>query len=465
MTPQEDLALPAGLALPPALEIGVATSAWQIEGAVAERGRCIWDDFAERPGTIADGSTGEPACDHVHRLEEDLDLMARLGVDAYRFSISWPRVMPEGTGSTSPAGLDFYDRLVDGLLARGIAPVATLYHWDLPSPLQECGGWAGRAVAGHFAEYAGVVAGRLADRVARWATLNEPWCSAFLGHAAGVHAPGWRDGAAAFRAAHHLLLGHGWAVEQLRGRGAREVGIVLNLMPVVASTGAAAGAGAAAAEHVDDIQNHLFLEPLAGRPVPARLVARTQGLTDWSFVQPGDEKAMAAPLDWLGVNYYTVGRVASGWPTGGAGPGEQEVAFPGAPPMHFTPQPPMTEMGWEISPPGLVAALRLAHQALPELDLWVTENGAATGEDDDGTAVHDPERIAYLRDHLDAVLTARQAGLPVRGYYVWSLMDNLEWAFGWTKRFGLVRVEEARQQRREKDSAIWLRQTLARRRS
>ena len=459
MTPQDDLVLP------PDLEIGVATSAWQIEGAVAERGRCIWDDFADRPGTIADGSTGEPACDHVHRLDEDLDVMARLGIDAYRFSISWPRVIPQGTGAASPSGLDFYDRLVDGLLARGIAPVATLYHWDLPSPLQESGGWTGRAVAGQFADYAGVVADRLADRVARWATLNEPWCSAFLGHAAGVHAPGGRDGAAALQAAHHLLLGHGWAIDQLRSRGARQLGVVLNLLPVVEAAPADADpSSSAAAEHVDDIQNHLFLEPLAGRPVPARLVARTQELTDWSFVRPGDDKVIAAPLDWLGVNYYTVGRVAPGWPAGGPGAGEQEAAFPGVPPMHFTPRSPMTEMGWEISPPSLVAALRLAHQALPELDLWVTENGAATREDDDGAAVHDPDRIAYLRDHLQAVLTARQAGLPVRGYYVWSLMDNLEWAFGWTKRFGLVRVEAARQQRREKDSALWLRQMLARRR-
>jgi beta-glucosidase len=366
--------------------------------------------------------------------------------------------VPDGTGATSPAGLDFYDRLVDGLLARGIAPVATVYHWDLPSPVQQAGGWTARQTAAMFADYAGIVADRLGDRVERWATLNEPWCAAFLGHASGVHAPGWRDGAAAFRAAHHLMLGHAWAMEQLRSRGARQPGIVLNLMPVIAESEEAEPA----ARHVDAVQNRLFLDMLAGRGLPAGLVERTRKLTDWSFVRSGDLAAVAAPLDWLGVNYYTVARVHAG-----ALPAVSQdlevAAYPGGPPMRFAPHPPVTEMGWEIQPNGLVAALRLANEALPGVGLWITENGAATSETEAGTAVHDPERIGYFRSHLSALLEGRATGLPVHGYYAWSLMDNIEWAFGWTKRFGLVRVEPQHLERRPKDSALWMRAMLAQR--
>ena len=439
--------------LPDDLEIGVATSAWQIEGSAATRGRCIWDDFAERPGAIVDGSAADPACDHVHRLTGDLDLLAWLGVDAYRFSISWPRVMPGGTGAVSPSGLDFYERLVDGLLARGIAPVATLYHWDLPSSLQDGGGWPARDTAAHFADYAGAVAERLADRVHRWATLNEPWCAAFLGHASGVHAPGQQDGAAALRAAHHLMLGHGWAVQQMRARGAGRLGIALNLIPAEADTGSAERG----AEYVDALQNQLFLQMLAGGDLPSSLVEGTRHLTDWSFVEPGDLAVTAAPIDWLGENYYTITRVGEG-----SKPGDPDVvAFPGAPPMHFAPRPPRTEMGWEIAPSGLIIALQLAHRALPDLPLFVTENGAAVHDLDEGSAVHDPDRITYLRAHLEAVLRARASGLPVHGYFVWSLLDNIEWAHGWTKRFGLVRVDPRRLERRPKDSAWWLRGLLA----
>jgi beta-glucosidase len=273
-----------------------------------------------------------------------------------------------------------------------------------------------------------------------------------------VHAPGWRDGGEAFRAAHHLMLGHAWAMEQLRSCGARQPGIVLNLMPIFSESEAAEPA----AQHVDAIQNRVFLDLLGGRGVPADLIERTADITDWSFVQPGDLTAIAAPLDWLGVNYYTVGRVAAG--AGPIGSEDLEVAaYPGAPPMHFAPRQPMTEMGWEMEPNGLVGALRLANEALPGVGLWITENGAATAETDVGAAVHDPERIGYLRTHLSAVLEARATGLPVHGYYVWSLMDNLEWAFGWTKRFGVVRVEPQRLERRPKDSAHWIRAMLAQR--
>lgn len=441
--------------LPAGVEIGVATSSWQIEGGVGQRGRCIWDDFAERPGAIVDACTADPACDHVHRLDEDLDLLAWLGVGAYRFSISWPRVIPDGTGPTSPAGVDFYDRLVDGLLQRGIAPVATLYHWDLPSPLQTQGGWANRDTAARFADYAGAVAGHLGDRVRRWATINEPWCAAFLGHASGVHAPGITNPDAAFRAAHHLLLAHGWASQQLRSRGPAEVGIALNLIPVLADSGAAEPAR----RHVDAIQNRLFLEPLAGRGVPADLIDATTALTDWRCIQPGDQAAIAAPLDWLGVNYYTVARVRDG--RNPQHPENQEgAAFPGAPALHFAPRPPVTQMDWEVAPSGLLAALRMAAAALPGVPLAVTENGAATAETDTGAAIHDPERIAYLQGHLQALAEARGEGLPVQGYFVWSLLDNIEWAWGWTRRFGLVRVDPAHLARRPKDSALWLREVL-----
>lgn len=443
------------MSLPVDLEIGVATSSWQIEGALSERGRCIWDDFADRPGTIADASTAEPGCDHVHRLDEDLDLLAWLGVDAYRFSISWPRVQPLGMGEGSPAGLGFYDRLVDGLLARGIAPVVTLYHWDLPVPLQTAGGWPHRATANRFADYAGMVADRLGDRVQRWLTINEPWCVAFLGHASGVHAPGVRDGAAAFATAYHLLLAHGQAAEQLRARGECEVGIALNLIPSFAETEAAEPAR----RHVDAIQNRLFLDPLAGRGLPSDLVEGTRSLTDWAFVDESDMAAIATPLDWLGVNYYTVDRVRAGLgPRGTDDPAA--AAFPGAPPFHFAPRPPLTEMGWEVAPSGLIDALRMADRALPGVPLSVTENGAAVR---DAGGVHDPERIGYLGAHLAALGEARQLGLPVRGYFVWSLLDNIEWALGWTRRFGLIRVDPADLRRRVKDSAAWLRAGLAER--
>lgn len=445
-------------ALPAGVEIGAATSSWQIEGAATTRGRCIWDDFAQRPGAIVDATRAEPACDHVHRLAEDLDLMAWLGLDAYRFSISWPRVILEGTGPVSTAGLDFYDRLVDGLLQRGIAPLATLYHWDLPSPLQAHGGWASRDTSARFADYAGVVAQRLGDRVHRWATINEPWCAAFLGHASGVHAPGITNPDTAFRAAHHLLLAHAWALQQLRSRGPAEVGIALNLIPVHADTDAAEPAR----RHMDAIQNRLFLEPLAGRGVPADLVDATTDLTDWTCVQPGDQAAIAAPLDWLGVNYYTLARVRDGHHPDA--PADREAsAFPGAPPLHFAPRPPVTQMDWEVAPAGLLEALHMAADALPGVPLAVTENGAATAETVTATAIHDPDRIAYLQAHLQAVAGARDQGLPVQSYFVWSLLDNIEWSWGWTRRFGLVRVDPPHLERRPKDSAAWLRELLAKR--
>ncbi len=444
--------------LPKDLEIGVATASWQIEGAVAERGRSIWDDFADTPGKILDGATGEPACDHVHRVEEDLDLLGWLGVDSYRFSISWPRVLPTGSGGVSAEGIGFYDRLVDGLLARGIRPAATLYHWDLPSPLQAAGGWTSRDTAERFADYTSVVADRLGDRVDRWATLNEPWCAAFLGYSAGVHAPGYRDGAAALSAAYHLMLGHGLATQRLRAAGARNPGVVLNLIPVRAESAEAADA----ARHVDGLQNRIWLELLAGRGVPADVLESTASVSDWSFVRESDRSVIAEPIDWLGENYYTVLRVAVGGGDADA-VGQDTAAFPGAPAFTFRPRPPLTDMGWEIEPSGLGDALRQAASALPGVPLWITENGMAAPDELIDGAIHDEGRVSYYRDHINELLSARAGGVDVRGYYAWSLLDNLEWAEGWTKRFGIIGVDSKSMERTPKDSAHWWRARIAER--
>ena len=441
--------------IPPDFTMGVATSAWQIEGDLAGRGRSTWDDFADRPGSIVDGATADPACDHVHRLDEDLDLLEWLGVDAYRFSISWPRVIPDGSGEPSHAGLDFYDRLVDGLLARNITPVATLYHWDLPSALERAGGWTSRATAQAFADYATVVTARLADRVAMWATHNEPWCPAYLGYAAGYFAPGRTEPDASFAAAYHLMLSHGLAVERMRAAGATNVGIVLNLIPAIAED---PEMGEAAA-YIDALQNRFFLNLLAGRQIPAEL----QSSTDWSFVRDDDAAVIAAPIDWLGENYYTVMRIAPVAEQSGSAVGQDLSAFPGVPPLTFAPRPPFTDMGWEIVPEGLTLALRMAAEALPDVALWVTENGAATPEVTDADGIHDPMRTAYLDAHIQETLAARSSGLDIRGYLAWSLLDNLEWASGWTKRFGIVGVDPQTGQRRPKDSALWYRALLARR--
>lgn len=445
------------LTIPPSFELGVATSSWQIEGDVSGRGRCNWDDFAEVPGAIVDGSTGEPACDHVHRLEEDLDLLKWLGVDAYRFSISWARVMPAGSGELSPSGLDFYDRLIDGLLERGIKPVATLFHWDLPSPLEAAGGWPNRETASRFADYAQVMGERYADRVDRWATLNEPWCSAFLGYCNGYFAPGRTEPGASLAAAYHLILGHGLAIERLRQAGARNLGIVLNIIPVIAETPSMA----AATQHVDGTQNRLFLDLLAGRGIPADLRASCASVTDWAFVRDDDNPVLSAPVDWLGENYYTVMRVAEPDSTDSDAVGQSPSDIPASPPLSFAPREPFTDMGWEVLPEGIEMALRKITDHLPGVPLWICENGAAVHETTDDAGIHDPIRVAYYADHLRALMRARDRGFDVRGYYAWSLLDNLEWASGWTKKFGLVRVDPATGTRTPKDSAHWYRDLLA----
>ncbi|ROO89240.1 broad-specificity cellobiase [Actinocorallia herbida] len=411
---------------------GAATAAYQIEGAVAEDGRApsIWDGF----GPILNGDTGETACDHYHRYAEDVGHLADLGVGSYRFSVSWPRVLPDGRPERR--GLDFYSRLVDLLLERGIAPAVTLYHWDLPRALEERGGWLNRDTAHRFAEYSALVADTLGDRVDTWITLNEPWCAAFLGHGSGEHAPGRRD--SAFEAAHHLNLAHGLAAPLLPGRK----GITLNPHVVW-------GPDEAAVRRADGISNGVFEGPLLGGGYPSSVIADTAHLTDWSFVKDGDEAVIKAPVDFLGVNYYSVTVVEPG--------GKGKPSWPGCEDLKFSSAPgERTDMGWSIVPQGLTELLLRLSRENPGLPLVVTENGAAYPE-----PVHDDRRIAYLHGHLAAVLDAIDAGADIGGYYVWSLLDNFEWAFGYAKRFGIIHVDYATQERTWKDSARWYRDVVA----
>jgi beta-glucosidase len=436
---------------------GVATSSYQIEGAVDEGGRgpSIWDTFSHTPGAVDNGDTGDVACDHYHRWPDDLDLMARLGVASYRFSVAWPRVMPDGR-SVNQEGLDFYRRLVDGLLDRGIAPLMTLYHWDLPQSLDvgDAGGWLSRDLPDRFVDFALVLGKELGDRVPSVTTLNEPWCSAYLGYASGEHAPGRTDNSLAYRAAHHLNLAHGRAVSALRDvlPPSSDVSVALNLHQVQAAT--EAPEDVAAAEHVDLIANRIFLDPMFGSGYSDALRATTEGLTDWSFVHPGDEAEISAGLDSIGVNFYNPSRVRA--VSDGARP------FPGTDRAFFAEIPgPRTVMGWPIVPSGLTDLLMRVHRdtALP---MYVTENGLGAQEVVVDGAVHDHDRIGYLRDHLAAVHQALGQGADVRGYYVWTLLDNFEWAWGYDKRFGLVHVDFADQRRTPKDSAHWYAEVIAR---
>ncbi len=430
---------------------GTATASYQIEGAVHEGGRgpSIWDTFSHRPGAVVAGDTGDVADDHYHRYPADVALLADLGVTHYRFSLAWPRLQPAGRGPINPAGLDFYQRLVDELLGQGIQPWVTLYHWDLPQVLEDAGGWPVRDTAERFVDYAALTHDRLKDRISCWTTLNEPWCSAFLGYAAGHHAPGRTEPAAALAAAHHLMLGHGLAIQALRDQDpAAELGITLNLHPIEPATQGAEDVDAA--RRVDGISNRIFLDPLLRGAYPADLRENVAAVSDLAFVRDGDEKAIAAPIDLLGVNYYrrTVVRAGQIPDTSPVWVGSAEVEEVGT-------GRPTTEMGWEIDPSGLYDMLtRLQREyAVP---LYVTENGAAFADvvgPDGGVA--DPERVAYLDGHFRAALKAIADGVDLRGYFVWSLLDNFEWAYGYSKRFGLVYVDYATQQRIPKDSARW----------
>ena len=430
---------------------GTATSAYQIEGGVSEEGRgpSIWDTFCRSEGHVFQGHTSDDACDHYHRYAEDVELMRGLGLHAYRFSIAWPRVLPEGRGQVNQEGLDFYDRLVDALLAAGIQPFATLYHWDLPQALQDTGGWANRDTVGDFCEYADVVSRRLGDRVKNWTTHNEPWVVAVLGHAMGIHAPGLKDMALALQVSHYLLLSHGESVPILRGNGAGiRVGITLNLAPVEPAS--RTEADMAAAQRKDGFLNRWFLDPLYKGAYPEDMLA-FYGESAPS-VQPGDMPRIAAPLDFLGVNYYTRSVVQDD--PGSPMVGTRQITPDGAE---------VTEMGWEVYPQGLYALLVRLHTDYSPSAIYITENGAAFPDEvtPDGR-VFDPRRIAYLDGHLRHAHRAIEDGVPLKGYFAWSLMDNFEWAHGYSKRFGLVYITYATQQRIVKESGHWYRQVIER---
>ena len=437
-------------AFPPGFVFGAATAAYQIEGAVDVDGRgpSIWDTFSHTPGRTFRGETGDVAVEHYSRYREDVALMAALGLPAYRFSIAWPRVQPDGSGRVEGRGLDFYRRLVDELLAAGVDPWLTLYHWDLPQPLQDRGGWADRDTAARFADYAGVVVDSLGDRVRHWSTLNEPLCSALEGYQAGRHAPGLRDPVRAARAAHHLLLAHGLGARVLRARGVDDLGITLNLSPVQGL--GTTPADVETARRVDGQHNRLFLDPLLRGAYPDDVEADLAAAGAPLPVQDGDLELISAPLDWLGVNYYVrnVVRAADG-PTG------KPSAWIGPPVEEVEPDGPLTTMGWGVQPEGLTELLLRLRDEYAGLPLVVTENGSAwPDEPTPDDRVHDAERTDYLLRHLAAAAAAIEQGADLRGYFVWSFLDNFEWARGYTPRFGLVHVDYATQRRTIKDSGL-----------
>ncbi|TCB98365.1 beta-glucosidase [Micromonospora zingiberis] len=444
---------------------GSATAAYQIEGAAKEGGRgpSIWDTYSHTPGRTLNGDTGDVAADHYHRWADDLEQLTALGLGAYRFSIAWPRVQPGGSGPVNQAGVDFYSRLVDRLLELGIRPVATLYHWDLPQELEDAGGWPARDTAARFADYAEKIVGALGDRVHTWTTFNEPWCSSYLGYASGVHAPGRTEPAAALAAVHHLNLAHGLAGRVIRELApAAQLSVTLNLHVIRPASDSAADADAA--RRIDALANRAFLGPMLDGAYPADLLADTAGVTDWSFVRDGDEQTAAVPLDVLGVNYYSTTLVRA-WdgvsPKSDAdGHGRSaHSAWVGSEQVEFLPQPgPYTAMGWNIEPAGLTELLLRLHREHPDLPMMITENGAAFDDvvSPDG-AIHDDRRIDYLRRHIAATHDAMAAGADVRGYFVWSLLDNFEWAYGYDRRFGIIHVDYQTQQRTWKDSAHWYR--------
>ncbi|MEU3858465.1 GH1 family beta-glucosidase [Streptomyces sp. NPDC028722] len=456
--------VPSSVTFPPAFLWGAATSAYQIEGAVREDGRTpsIWDTFSHTPGKTAGGETGDVAVDHYHRYRDDVALMAELGLNAYRFSVSWSRVQPTGRGPAVQRGLDFYRRLVDELLAAGIKPAVTLYHWDLPQELEDAGGWPERDTAFRFAEYAQLVGEALGDRVEQWITLNEPWCSAFLGYASGVHAPGRTDPAASLRAAHHLNLGHGLAASALRSAMPARNQIAISLNSSVVRPLTQDPADLTAARRIDDLANGVFHGPMLHGAYPETLLAATASVTDWSYVLDGDVRTINAPLDALGLNYYTPALVSavSGDVKGPRADGHgtsDHSPWPAADDILFHQTPgERTEMGWTIDPTGLYDLLMRYSREAPGLPLYITENGAAYDDKPDPEGrVHDPERIAYLRGHLAEVRHAITDGADVRGYFLWSLMDNFEWSYGYGKRFGAVYVDYATLERTPKSSARW----------
>ena len=426
---------------------GTATSAYQVEGATTEDGRglSIWDTFAATPGTTRDGDTGAIADDHYHRMEQDVALMAELGLGAYRFSVAWPRILPNGVGQVNERGLDFYERLVDTLLAHDITPMLTLFHWDLPVALHDRGGWLNRDTAHAFADYADVVARRLGDRVERWITHNEPWCASYLAYGVGAHAPGMRDLRSATIAAHHLLLSHGLAIPRIRAASgpAKRVGITLNLTSVYGADDDPHTRDAVDA--ADASMNRWFLDPIFLGSYPARL------FHDFGTPRPpihdGDMDIISTPIDFLGVNYYQPARVGGPTPTTESGASQHAARRTGAI---------YTEMGWEVYPQGLKDLLLRVTRDYKPASVLITENGAAFADAwSGGGTVSDPQRQAYLEDHIREVAEAYRQGVPLEGYFVWSLLDNFEWAQGYSKRFGIVYVDYPTQRRIVKDSGRW----------
>ena len=430
---------------PPGFLFGTATAAYQIEGGhdADGKGPSIWDTFSRVPGAISTGETGDVACDHYHRWREDVALQRDLGCNAYRLSISWPRVMPAGSGAVNEPGLAFYDRLIDELLKNGIRPFVTLYHWDLPQALQERGGWSAPETVAAFGRYADVVARRLGDRVRDWMTLNEPEVVAFAGHYVGVHAPGIRDFKTAVGVSHHLLLAHRTAAEAIRAAHAdARVGIALNLSPCDPASDAPADADAAA--RMDGYLNRWFLDPLFGRGYPKDMLELYRPYFDRGHELDGYDGA----LDFLGVNYYSRRIVRAG-----AGPLRADRVDPeGA--EH-------TAIGWEVHPASFRKLLVRLHRDYAPRHMYVTENGAAYDDVLVDDRVEDPARVAFLASHFEAAATAVAEGVPLRGYFIWTLMDNFEWSHGTSKRFGIVHTDYPTQRRRVKASGDWYRRLIA----
>lgn len=434
---------------------GASTAAYQVEGAAHEDGRgpSIWDTFSHTPGRVSNGDTGDVACAHYHRWREDVALMRDLGLHAYRFSVAWPRVLPRGTGVVNQRGLDFYDRLVDALLEAGITPFVTLYHWDLPQALQDRGGWASRATVDAFVGYAEVVTRRLGDRVKCWITHNEPSVAAFEGHVLGGHAPGLTDPVIGLQVAHHLLLAHGLAIPAIRANSSgAKVGITLNLAPVSAL--ANTNEDLLAARFYDGVAHRWFLDPLFGRGYPSDMTALLGPLLP--VFDDADMATIATPIDFLGVNYYnrTVVRMVpfDVNPFGFATRTTEEAIAAGLD---------VTEMGWSIEPDGFTELLEQIHREYAPPLIYITENGAAFADEIVAGEVVDERRVRYLRDHVAALYKAIARGVPVGGYMLWSLLDNFEWAFGYSRRFGIVYVDFATQRRVPKASAAWYKQIIA----
>lgn len=442
---------------------GSATAAAQVEGAAHEDGKedSVWDAFARTPGNVLNGDTPATAVDHYHRMPADVALMKELGLDSYRFSTSWARVRPGGR-SANPAGLDFYSRLVDELLEAGILPWLTLYHWDLPQALEETGGWANRDTAYRFVDYANDVYSALGDRVQHWTTFNEPFCSSLLGYGSGVHAPGRQEPRAAIAAVHHQHLAHGLAVSELRGRGAEQLGITLNLSNSIPRD-ANDPVDLEAARLFDSLQNRIFLDPILRGAYPQDTLADLEPFGLGELIMPGDLEIISAPIDFLGVNHYhddlISGHPDAGGADGHSGGSGREIASPwiGAEQISFPSRGlPRTAMDWEVNPDGLRKLLLRLGEEYPSLPpLYITENGAAYDDavSPDGS-VPDPERTRFILDHISAVGQAIEAGADVRGYFVWSLLDNFEWSWGYSRRFGIVRVDYDTQLRTVKDSGL-----------